>query len=139
MTTMRNQNGFSLMEVLASIAMFSVVAAGRAATTVGTIKSNAVSKEITVAAALLHDKVEWLRALDPAANPPDLTAGSHSDPLNPMTPLGQSGGTFNRSWVVTVDSPALGISLVVVTVAWNGTEPRSVTGVTYVCRSRTCT
>jgi Tfp pilus assembly protein PilV len=133
-----NDRGISLLEVLASITLFSVVAASLSATTIGTIKFNAASKDTAAASALVHDKVERFRTLNPAANPADLTPGTHSDALNPMTPLGKTGGRFSRVWTVTPNTPRIGLSLVVVTVTWNGPESRSVSGSTYVCRTETC-
>ena len=132
------QDGISLLEVLAGITLFAVVSVGLATTTISTIQANTASREMTTAAALIHDKMEDIRALDVSANPADLTAGTHQDPANPLTPLGAAGGTFTRSWVVTSNSPSLNISRVEVTVSFKTPEPRTMTGVTYVCRRRTC-
>lgn len=138
MTRTRNENGMGLIDVLAGITLFSVVAAGLAATTVTTIRANSTSNTVTAAAALVHDKIEQFRALDPAANPPDLTPGYHADPNNPLTALGDTGGKFVRSWVVMADTPTLAVSEVVVTVAWEVPTPSSLTGATYVCQTDTC-
>jgi prepilin-type N-terminal cleavage/methylation domain-containing protein len=132
------QNGFGLIEVLAAMALFLVIAAGLAATTTGTIRANALSNRITEAAALVHDKVEQLRSLDPTTNPADLASGSHADPLNPMDSGGARGGLFRRSWTVRANTPVIGVSEVTVTVAWNDARTQSVEGVTYVCQSREC-
>ncbi len=135
----RGERGFSLLEVLASIAVFAVAAAALATATIGTLKANTSSRDTSAAAALAQDKVERLRALDPAGNPADLRAGTHNDPLNPMTPLGEAGGHFNRSWTITSHSPQQGLAEVVVTVTWSRAGvSRSVSSVTYVCESTTC-
>ena len=138
MKSMCDEKGISLLEVLASIALLAVVASGLTASTVNSIRSNSVSGRISAASALIYNKIEQCRALDPAAPQPDLTDGSHADPLNPMNALSQAGGMFNRSWTVTVNTPKIGVSEVVVTVSWNDPEARSVTGVTYVCSTMTC-
>jgi len=130
--------GFSLTEVLVSVSLFSIVAAGLAVTTVGTTRSNTISKNVAAASTLVQDKIEQLRSLDADANPPDLTAGMHNDPANPITGAGTAGGWFTRSWVVTRDTPATGLATVVVSVSWTGTRPYSVSGVSYVCTSRIC-
>jgi len=139
MKALRESAGFSLLEVLASITVFAVAAAGLSTATVGTLRANTNSRDISAATALVQDKIEQLRALDPTANPADLRAGSHSDTLNPMTPLGAAGGYFTRTWVVTSSTPQLGLGEAVVTVTWRraGTS-RSVRAVTYFCQSSTC-
>ncbi len=136
MTRARGQAGFSIIEVLAAMAIFGILAAGLTSATVGTIKSNSISRQAAAATALVQNKVEQLRA--PTVPVADLTAGLHSDARNPMSSLGHGGGTFTRTWQVTRNSPRTGIAQVVVTVAWNGPEPLSVNGVTYVCQSATC-
>ena len=138
MRRMDDQRGFSLLEVMASIALLGIVTAALAVGTVGTIKSDTRSNYISTASALVQDKIEAFRALDPATNPADLTAGSHTDPNNPITPTGLTGGTFTRSWVVTANSPSSGLSTVAVTVSWTIGGSQSVVGVTYVCRTQTC-
>ena len=132
------QRGLSLLEVLASVTIFSLAAAGLASSTVATIKGNGVSRDTAAAVALLQDKIEQFRAADPTANPADLTPGYHSDPLSPLNSLGQPGGVFTRSWTVAPNTPRLGLSQVTVRVAWSGPEPRSVQATTYVCRTATC-
>jgi prepilin-type N-terminal cleavage/methylation domain-containing protein len=130
--------GLSMIEVLAGLSIFAVVSAGLAATTISTIHSNTTSRDLTAASTLIHDKIEQFRAMDPAANPADLTAGEHDDPANPITALGAAGGTFERYWVVTANTPKIGVSRVVVSVTFNGSAPYTMTGVTYVCRTSTC-
>src|SRR5262249_9425281 len=103
-----------------------------------TIQSNASSREMTAAAALVHDKLEVIRSLDPTANPADLTAGSHSDPLNPLTPLGVAGGYFTRTWKVTATTPSIKSTRVEVTVTFQRNGTRTLKGVTYLCKTGTC-
>lgn len=134
------QAGLSLLEVLSGMAVFAVVAAGLASTTVSTIKLNSTSRHTTVASFLIHDKVEELRSLNPAANPPDFTPGNHYDAGNPLSPLGVEGGMFTRTWTVTPNRPGIGMAEVVVTVSWRSPDgPRSMSAATFVCRTETCT
>ena len=139
MTRRPNQRGMSLIEVLAAVTIFAIIAAGAAVGTITTIKGNTASRSVTAAAALIHDKMEQLRALAPAANPADLRAGEHTDPNNPLTELGVRGGRYQRTWTVTANSPRRGLSEVVVTVTWNDGVRRVLRSATYVCRSATCT
>ena len=136
----KNTAGFSLIEVLSSLTVFAIAATGMVSTTMTTIKSNSTSRTTTVASALIQDKIEELRALDPIANPADFTAGTHQDAANPLNGgLGASDAIYTRSWVVTANSPAKGLSEVVVTVA--GPSPdgqRSLRASTFICVTATC-
>ncbi len=138
MTRLRTERGTSLIDALVAMTVFAIVAAGGAAGTIATVRSNAASRHVTAAAALIHDKIEQLRALDPTANPADLKAGTHTDPLNPITELGQQGGIFSRSWSVTTNAPRTGLARVTITVSWNDPKSRTQTSATYLCLSATC-
>ncbi len=134
-----NQSGFSLLEVLSSMTVFAIAAAGLASTTISTTKSNSTSRHTTVAIALIQDKIEELRSMDPTTNPADFAGGSHADASNPMTALGAAGGAYTRTWQVNLNTPAIGLSEVVVTVAWNSPDgPRSLSAVTFICRTASC-
>ena len=128
----------SIIEVFFAISLFAVVASSLAATTVGSMKSNATSRDTSAAMTLLYDKADQLRSLDVTPEPPDLAAGPHHDPLNPLTELGTSGGAFNRVWRVTQNSPRLGVSEVEITVSWMEGTAKAMSLTTYVCRSDTC-
>ena len=135
----KNQSGFSLVEVLSSMTVFAIAAAGLATTTVSTTKSNGTSRTTTVASFLIHDKVEELRSMDPATNPADFVDGTHSDANNPLTALGEANGTYVRTWQVIPNTPAIGLAEVVVTVSWNTPDgPRSLQASTFICRTITC-
>lgn len=125
------------MEILAGVVIFSLVAAGSMLLSIGSMKATTASRQVTTAATLIYDKVDQLRSLDPATNP-DLTPGSHSDPLNPLKENGQTGGRFTRTWSVTQDTPEIGLSEVIITVSWTDYGPRAVKGTTYVCRRSGC-
>ncbi len=133
------RNGFTLVEVLAALALFGIVSAGLALNSVAAVRHNRVSHALSAATALAQDQIEQLRALDPNTNPPALAAGTHSDAANPITALGTPGGRFMRQWSVTRDSPITGTATVVVTVSWTDGTPRSVLLWAYVCESSGCT
>lgn len=132
--------GFSILEVLVSITLFAVVAAALSASTIGGMKANYTSKHVATASALIYDKLEHLRSLNPGAA--DMTAGEHADPANPMTALGTSTPAsermYTRSWTVTPNAPRPGVSKVVITVSWSNPEPETVSAITYVCSSAAC-
>ena len=126
-----------MVEVLVGISLGATVIAGMAAATVGSIQTTATSNQITAASALVHDKIEQLRALDPATNPADLAVGDHIEPAL-IDQLGNSGGSFKRTWTVTEDTPIPGVSQIAVSVSWSGPYPRAVTGLTFVCETSGC-
>lgn len=138
MTRLARTGGMSLLEVMVAVALFSTVAAALGVATAGTIRANGTSRLAAAAAALVYDKFDQLRALDPATAPADLGAGAHVDPRNPLTALGAAGGIYTRTWTVTANTPRSGLAEVVVRVAWQDTAPRSIQGVAYVCTSATC-
>lgn len=138
MRSLRSQRGISLLEVLASVTLFAIAAAGLSAGTVANIRGNSSSRAVSAASALIHDQIERFRALDPTTNPAGLTQGTHQDALNPVDGLGRAGGSFYRSWSVTEDAPRAGLSEVIVTVSWHDPVERSLSGVTFVCRTSTC-
>ncbi len=138
MTMLKNSRGISTMEVLVALSLFAITAAGLAATTVTVTRQTTRSKLATAANGLVEDLVEQLRALDPATKPWQLQGGTYNDPNNPITASGISGGKFVRSWTVTPNTPALGLSRVEVRVDFSGPARFSARGVTYLCTTATC-
>jgi prepilin-type N-terminal cleavage/methylation domain-containing protein len=134
-----NPRGITLIESVAAMAILAIIAAGAATGTIGTMRGNLSSRTATVAAALIHDKIEQLRALDPTTNPADLTAGTHNDALNPLTELGAAGGIYSRSWTIVANSPRQGLADVKVTVTWKDPRSRTLSSATYLCLTATCT
>lgn len=148
-TTSRSVRGATLIEVLAAVSLFSIIAVGLTGSTVSCIKRNHDSRTIAAATALVQNKLEQIRLIQPVVNvvPADLTTGVHQDASNPLTPLGGSGGTFTRTWTVTrvpqyLNGTAVGfrpgITQVAVTVSWTVPSRGRVTGVTYACITPTC-
>ena len=130
-SSIANQKGFNLMEVLAATTIVAIVASGLVGSTITTIKSNAVSRDAMTATSLAQDRVEQFRAMSFPAQINQLANGSD-------TIAGDSGNVkFTRQWVVAA-GPAPGLSQVTVTVTWNAPEPRSVRTVAYLCRTTNC-
>ena len=149
MKRLRSQTGFSMLEVLSSLALFAVVASGLTTMGVSNIKLNNGSKTIAAATALMQNKIEQIRAIVPVPNtvPADLTVGTHNDPNNPITALGEPNGTFTRTWAVTpvrqylngtVVGARPGMVQVVVTVSWSTPAAGTLTAVTYACTTSDC-
>jgi prepilin-type N-terminal cleavage/methylation domain-containing protein len=138
MNLRRDERGISLIEVLAAVTVFALVAAGVAASTISTTRGNNTSRKTTTAAALIQDKIEQLRALNPDAKPAALNPGSYSDAANPINELGQAGGIFTRTWTITDKVPVPDMSELVVTVTWKDPEARTLRASTFLCKSSTC-
>lgn len=126
-----NEEGFNLVEVLASVAIVAIAAAGLTASTVTTIRSNAFSRDAMVATSLAQDRIEQFRAMNFPAQLNQLVSGSD-------VVAGPAGPTqFRREWVVA-QGPTPGLAQVTVTVRWRGPEERSIQTIAYICRSTSC-
>lgn len=152
MNRLSRQMGFSLIEVMSAIGLFSIVALGLSSSTITNMKLNTNSKTIAAANALVQNKIEQIRLLQPQLYAdPDLVglkAGkTYTDSPNPMSELGLAGGSFTRQWSVTslpqylngsVVGVRPGLVEVVVTVTWSGPMAGSTSAVTYACTSPRC-
>ncbi|MGE0827416.1 MAG: prepilin-type N-terminal cleavage/methylation domain-containing protein [Candidatus Binatia bacterium] len=108
--------GYSLIETLVAIAIFSIAAAGLTSGVISSIRANNTSEHFTLATILAQDKLEALLAA-----PRELVDGSD-------TP--RSG--FTRTWIVTPDTPEAGVIQIDVSVSWTDYLPHSITVTTVV-------
>ncbi len=114
---MKGSNGFTLIEVLVAMAIFSIGILAVASMQLAGTKGSSSARFSTEAAVLAHSQMESLLALeyDPAAPVTEFAAGSHASPF--------SNSKYTVSWNVEVGTlnaialPAncLGIT---VTVSW---------------------
>jgi len=130
--------GFTLTETLTALVVFMTVAAGLAGSTIAIIRGNAMSRRTAAAASLAQAKIEEFRSITSAADSPQLGPGTHEDPENPITALGETGGVFMRSWTVTNSAPDEGLAMVEVKVTWEEPQPGSVESVALVCENSSC-
>lgn len=141
--------GFGMVEVLASLALFSVVAVGVSAAIVSGTRANFQSRMQAAASALAQNKIEQIRAIAPTSGttPEDLTLGVHTDPANPISGLEGSSGKFTRTWTVSGVKAYLGSNVVgyrpnmvrvEVRVTWAHPAAGSMTLVTYACTTTNC-
>ncbi len=106
----RRHRGFTLIEVLISMTIFSIAILGLAIGAGTVMRANQTSYFSTIAINLAQDKLEELKA-----NPAN---------LNPCPPICDStvpthdGVAFTRTWEVTNGSPVAGVSRVDVQVDW---------------------
>ena len=111
----QRQNGFTLLEILIAMGIFTAAILGVAISATSVIKANHNSYSTTVAINLAQDKLEELKAL-----PGSLASGGPvTDTIN--------GETFSRSWTVTSDSPVTGMKRIDVTVTWTDYGSHTIT------------
>ena len=104
-----NKKGFTLIEVLIAIVILSIGLLGMASLTVGIIKGNKFSNNLTTATTLGQDKMEDMRR-----------TGYSSVASETKAVLPSPDDEYKREVSVTNDSPASGMRTVVVKVYWGG-------------------
>ncbi|MGD8990557.1 MAG: prepilin-type N-terminal cleavage/methylation domain-containing protein [Desulfobacterales bacterium] len=109
--------GFTLIEVLIAIAIFSVGILAVASLQLVNSKNNTTANIMTQATMLARAQMEQLENSDITTSS-DLTLGVHPDPNNPIDENGDPGGIYTRSWTV---GPGSGPNSreIEVTVNWN--------------------
>jgi prepilin-type N-terminal cleavage/methylation domain-containing protein len=123
--TIHKKDGFTLVEILAALGIFSFAVLGLAIGTVTLIRTNQNSHLLTSGVNLAQAKLEELRSMTSAAfsslSCPSYTTTGCSDSAV------ASGVTFNRSWKITANSPAAGVSQIDVKIDWTDYVGHSLT------------
>lgn len=114
MKIFKKSSGFTLIEVLISLAILSLSLLALAGLMVITTKNNSFGNYLTEAVTFAQDKLEELRAIKWE----DIKEGKFSD-----TKKGATQILFNRSWEVTKNGR---IKQVTVTVEWNDKTDHSI-------------
>jgi len=94
--SMPNSSGYLLLEILIAIAIFSIGLLAVGTLIVSTTNANTSSNIFTQAALLAAEAMESLKK-EPVS---DLVPSTYSDSNNPINEWGNSGGIFNRNWVI---------------------------------------
>ena len=117
--------GFTLIEIMVAVTIFSFAVLGLAIGTVSVIQTNQNSHLRASAINLGQAKLEEFRAMTIT-----IFTGLSCPSLNSIgckdAPVA-SGTTFNRSWQITANSPVSGVSQVDVLITWNDYASRTLT------------
>jgi prepilin-type N-terminal cleavage/methylation domain-containing protein len=106
----RRTHGFSLLEVLAAMSLFALVAAAIGKLAATTMLHGAMNRHYTQAAMLAQEELEDLRSLDYA----DIASRSSLHVV--------AGASYTVSTAVAPNSPASGMKHITTTVYWSGPE-----------------
>jgi type IV pilus assembly protein PilV len=117
----RTQQGFSLIEVMVSLAILSVGLIGLTAGQVMAMKISSNSRNRTLAMQLAEQQVEELQAMSGDDVKALIVApGYPYDPSNPIDPdpADETQMAFTRRSLVTANTPEAGVIRLAVEVAW---------------------
>ena len=130
--------GFSLLDALAGVTFIAVAILGLSAASVSVTRNSKGADSTSAATALAQQKLEQLRSMP--LNATQLDPGIYYDAGNKLKADGTSGGTFDRSWLVSLkDTPRPGLKTVTVTVAWTDSRSHSTQVASYVrCNAVPC-
>lgn len=112
---LKRKSGFTVIEVLITISIFTVAILGVAMSAASLMKAGGTSLYTTVATNLAQGRMEELKSRLVSALPvcPTYTTAGCSDTVT-------SGGlAFTRRWQVIVDSPVPGVNRIDVQIEWN--------------------
>jgi len=109
----KNQGGFTLIEIMVAIVILSIGLLGMASLTVGIIKGNKLSSNLSTATTLGQDKMEDIRRLGYSGTP--ATTLTVTQNYNTITDY----GGYKRVTETTIDSPAAGMKTITVTTYWD--------------------
>lgn len=112
-------------EILIAMLLIIIGILGFSLNTMGVLRGGRTSSNVTGATNLAQDKMEQLKAGALPNCPTAATAGCFDGPLNSQG-ISALGAIYNRSWVVTANSPETGLSKIDVTVSWSDDTPRQI-------------
>ena len=116
---MLDKRGFTLLEVLIAVSIFSVGLLAVASMQIGAISGNRLGNELSMATFLAQEQVETLKSATFVSA--TLATGNYADLNNPIDETGANGGIFTRSWAIAPNT-TFSRSLTV-TVSWPQPAP----------------
>ena len=114
---MAKSDGYSLLEVMIALGVLAVGLLGATSGQIMAMKLSSTSRHAVLAMHLAEEQMETLQSM-PAS---DVTAlGTANDTGNPLDPDPNDGAAmaFNRSWIITPDSPETDTIALQVDVTW---------------------
>ncbi len=92
-----NNRGYLLLETMVAIVVFSIGFLAVGTLIVSTTRNNTTSNILTQATLLAEERLEELKMGSLSSLTP---GGPYKDPRNPIDEWGNSGGIYDRSWVI---------------------------------------
>jgi type IV pilus assembly protein PilV len=119
--------GFTLVEILVSITIFSFAVLGLAIGTVSVTRTNADSHLRASAINVAQARLEELKAMSPAALTGLVAACTSISSNGCNDSFSASGITYNRRWWFAANSPIVGVNRIDVKVDWTDHGSRTLT------------
>jgi len=117
---MKNNHGFTLIEIMIAIFLLAVALLGLAAVTTSVIKGNSFSQTLTTATTLAKDKMEELKATSYTALPTGGTTVTDYASADGTVQTSSTGSYYKREWNGNVTGTAPNtINAITVTVTWS--------------------
>ena len=109
---LNDQSGYTLIEVLIALAVFSIGILALASIQFSTARSTKTGNVVTQATMLARDQIENLRRITDVTT---LSNGSETD----VDAQGNPGGIFDRSWTISNPLGGSNTRQITVAVSWN--------------------
>ena len=122
-----NNQGFTLIEILVSLTIFSVAVLGLAIGTVTLTRTNADSQLRASAINVAQARLEELKAMNPATLTALVATCTSVSSSGCNDNFSASGLTYNRRWWFAANSPVVGVNRIDVKVDWTDHGSRTLT------------
>jgi len=126
MRIQQNQ-GFTLVEILVAMTIFSIGVLGLAIGTVTLTRTNADSQSRATAINVAQGRLEEIKSMNSPSFTTLVTACPTSSSTGCKDIFSASGTSYERKWWFTKDSPVVGVNRVDVQVNWTDHGSRSIT------------
>jgi prepilin-type N-terminal cleavage/methylation domain-containing protein len=123
----QKDKGFTLVEILVSITIFSFAALGLAIGTVTLTRTNADSHWRATAINVAQARIEELKAMNTATLTALVAACTSVSSTGCSDSFSASGITYDRRWWFAANSPVAGVNRIDVRVNWTDHGSRTVT------------
>ena len=123
----QNNQGFTLIEILVSITIFSFAVLGLAIGTVTLTRTNADSQLRATAINVAQARLEELKAMNPATLTALVATCTSVSSSGCNDNFSASGLTYGRRWWFAANSPVVGVNRIDVKVDWTDHGSRTLT------------